>query len=162
MEGTQVPPLGLRAPCLFLLTALLLPFIGTVCMFSVLISFFSPHKIQEKMLPSRSIWLGSTNAPGTRKGSGYNSGTERREKTRKVQIHSSTNYLSCTKFSVYFCLSFLEDMFLKVQLKDQHVLQDNFQVTCLKVYTNSPSHQQSVNIVHFTTPSPASNVHVFF
>lgn len=36
-------------------------------------------------------------------------------KTRKMQIHSSTNYLSCTKFSVYFCLSFLEDMFLKVQ-----------------------------------------------
>lgn len=85
-----------------------------------------------------------------------------REKTSKMQIHSSTNYLSCTKFSVYFCLSFLEDMFLKVQLKDQHVLQDSFQVTCLKVYNSSRSHKQSVSIVHFTTPSPASNVHVFF
>lgn len=39
VEGTQVPPLGLRAPCLFLLTALLLPFIGTVCMFSFFIFF---------------------------------------------------------------------------------------------------------------------------
>ena len=48
-------------------------------------------------------------------------------------------------------------MFLKVQLKDQHVLQDSFQVTCLKVYNSSPSHKQSVSIVHFTTPSPASN-----
>lgn len=48
-------------------------------------------------------------------------------------------------------------MFLKVQLKDQHVLQDSFQVTCLKVYNSSPSHKQSVSIVHFTTSSPASN-----
>ena len=47
---------------------------------------------------------------------------EEKNTREKTQIHSSVNYLSCTKFSVYFYLSFLADMFLKVQVKDQHIL----------------------------------------
>ena len=64
VEGTQVPPLELRAPSSCLLTALLPPFIGTACMFSFLISLF--HERQKKMLPSSSVWLGSKSAPGTK------------------------------------------------------------------------------------------------
>lgn len=39
------------------------PLLG-LCACFLFLSFF--HLVQEKTLPSRSIWLGSTNAPGTR------------------------------------------------------------------------------------------------